>query len=96
MIARVRIAPLEQWCSEFRVYAADNPRLLSLVGMEIDIDPRTMLVGPTMDSADWEQHSKARRWVVYAESSARMRHVAGLSMDTLNRLWICEHLLEMD
>lgn len=45
MIAKVRIAPMERWCERALKSLQENPALAELVGLEIEILPRSMFVG---------------------------------------------------
>jgi hypothetical protein len=87
MIARVRIAPVEQWCEGFLCHADRSREKRTLPGLEIFIRTETM--------ADWD-YCAGRAWQVTPEAHSLIRATAGVPPDDDREGWICEHLLEMD
>jgi hypothetical protein len=86
MIARVRIAPVQQWCKD-----TDAARLREgsgEVGAEIEILTRSMV----LDDCDG---SPAKHWRMTRRSYKKLCKIIG-SVPDAEEVWICEHMLEMD
>ena len=85
MIARVKIAPIEQWCSEPKEIAAEMGA--PEVGFEVEI-----LINRTRKSPCGE-----REWELTKKSHVALLALIGLNYDDgRHGTWICRHLLEMD
>jgi len=84
-IAKVRIAPKEQWCdiSDRLNFGCGNEQ-----GVEIEIRTETMHVSPNCGG---------KRWIVSPESRAKLFEAIGRPDHAPTReMTICEHMLEMD
>jgi len=90
MIAKVRIAPIEQWCKRLRENASEVPELLNFVGMEVEINPASMKVESTSHDLD------CRWWKLSDKSKAEMCGRAPKLGERSTNYYICEHMLEMD
>jgi hypothetical protein len=86
MNAKVKIAPIEQWCEMHREQAKLNPDMRRLVGLEITILPESMV-----------QKEGGRSWTLTRESYLLMAAACGLGdPERFHTGTICEHMLEMD
>ena len=87
-IARVKIAPIEQWCDWYKKPATKNARTKkiasSFVGLTIGIDTESM--------RDAACVPKARMWNVTTDSIKKLSLLA----NRISGFAICEHMLEMD
>jgi hypothetical protein len=88
-VTRVKIAPVEHWCSAMRDAIKEEPRLADIAGMEVEILTDTMHWG--VDGYG----ETGRAWMLTPESCAKMDSVSGLGGGIENKA-ICEHLLELD
>jgi hypothetical protein len=83
MIARVRIAPVEQWCDWHKV------KIYKIApGNEISIDTASCAVDPP--GLDLRGHEPGKRWWLVGEEDIRRYG------STPRHRWICESMLEMD
>jgi hypothetical protein len=90
MIARVRIAPIEQWCSEV-MKTADEPEVYgtqSEVGMYVEILTESMRPSRDADCGGNE-------WALTDKSLDELVARTGAEMP-IRPCFICEHMLEMD
>ena len=86
MIATVRIAPVEQWCKRSLEAISDNPQLVESVGVPVLIDTQSVRLGKECDGREWVCINGVELELQYRNKV----YPAGWKM------WICEHLLEMD
>jgi len=90
MIAKVRIAPVERWCEpmqeEYR--RRETPQL---IGMEAAINTRSMRAGNLCIN-----RCESREWLLEDSAAKRLRETIGIGPASEQRVWICEHMLEMD
>ena len=93
MIAKVRIAPLEQWCEPGRQELARFPQAVHLPGLEIELQPESMQVMPHTGMDE-----PTRAWIITRESWHRIGRVIGWTYDEdgIDLCRLCEHMLEMD
>jgi len=84
-VARVKIAPLDNWCENYR----NLPK--ELVGLEIAIETSSL------DSNPERFGCGGRFWNVDELTGNRLRELCGLAPITAPDITIiCEHMLEMD
>jgi len=88
MIARVRIAPVEQWCAWYKKAATVNAHTMknaqSLVGSTVEIETNSM--------RNAQCKKDARMWDVMPGS---FRKLHANWNRTGGRFAICEHMLEL-
>lgn len=89
MIAKVRIAPVEQWCEGLRDNAKSLPELQQLCGMPIEIEPDSMKVESRMHEED------CRWWRISPKTKEDLIEKVPRLADHPSR-YVCEHMLEMD
>jgi hypothetical protein len=90
MIARVRIAPIEQWCDMLRKASDGHPAQHLLPGREVEIDTQSMRSGAFIPDT-----CEGRKWKLSNESQDTIDiTIHGHTMRTA--AWFCEHMLEMD
>ena len=84
-IARVRIAPIEQWCPD-SLQAGAVERGSKIVGLVVEIIPSSMVV------------EECRKWILTDESMKSLHERAQTPHEIRARSGhkICEHMLEMD
>lgn len=88
-IAKVRIAPMEQWCYWYYVPKGKEHIAARIVGQPVFINTATMR--PANCDA------KARMWDATDESWDRLHLISGAKIsDDDPARGICEHMLEMD
>lgn len=87
MIAKVRIAPVERWCSESANYAARHPETLKICGAEVEIIPTSMAILPCGGKG------LSRYWNLSDSSDATLDALTGKHHHGTR---LCEHMLEMD
>lgn len=88
MIAKVRIAPVEQWCESYR----NAKPFFPLAGLEIEIFPRSM----TERLPAWHTEP-CKVWEITSESIRRMCEVIGAEITWKDgQPGLCEHMLELD
>ena len=87
MIAKVRIAPVDRWCT----WANPDriPEAATLVGMEIEIETSSMF-------RDYFLHPESRLWLLTEASKRRIFESLPGRATPDSRWLICEHMLEMD
>ena len=90
MIARVRIAPVEQWCHWYAKDLPKHPVIAGIAGLAVEIETTSMR------SANCDP--EARMWDATMESWKKLYGITGESPSNLRdgKLGICEHMLEMD
>ena len=88
MVTKVRISPINQWCSFLKALARGNPRYCDLVGMEVEIETSSMRERVGSDG-------RGRAWGLTLESTQLMDMITGQGMAT-EPATVCEHMLEMD
>jgi len=92
VIARVRIAPVEQWCSTYLELLACEPSYRKLVGKEVEIETSTVYRA--------ENHKEqCRKWAITLESAKQLRLTCGfgdIADLPVTQEALCEHMLEMD
>ena len=84
MIAKVKIAPRENWCAHAR---ESGERVAACVGMEAKIITNSM-------HRD-ERICDGRRWDLTESSGRLLREMAGAEPSQRPQT-VCEHMLEMD
>ena len=87
MIAKVRIAPLERWCSWVKSDALPNDSLLP--GLEIEIMTHTMISDMAFDGC------VGKRWMATLESQNKIDEILFGHAQGQKAFW-CEHMLELD
>lgn len=88
MIARVRIAPVEQWCEVALKIAGKDRKVFLQAGKEVLI-----IIDDVRTGHVWE--CGGREWQM--EETCALARRAEMGKDLIpSRWWICEHMLEMD
>lgn len=95
MIAKVRIAPVEQWCPELRkvfepLWAEHADEMEPSSGSVIGIETSSMRVSPMCGGREW--HIAVLQDGIIATDPSTGREVDPNKVDG----WACEHMLEMD
>lgn len=88
MIAKVRIAPIEQWCAAVRE-TEENPEIYGApteVGMFVEILTDTMRVANNCEGREWA--------LTDASLDALIEKTGAIEPD--RPCYICEHMLELD
>ena len=94
-IARVRIAPIEQWCDGMKRDSAPHPRHVELPGMTVGILTETMVEGDQIANTLPPIPCAGKKWKLDSESQKQIDIIIyghPLSFPA----WWCEHLLELD
>jgi hypothetical protein len=90
VIARVRIAPVEQWCKsngDSNDIENSRPEMCpNIVGVEVEIHTAPVVKSCFCDG---------RLWILTASSTAKLEQLLGKDWDG-TQAQICEHMLEMD
>ena len=81
MITRLRIAPVERWCEETSPRRDDGE-----VGLQVEIETTSMRTG---------RGCSGRSWLMTERSSEMLSRISKTTYSH-ERIWICEHMLEMD
>jgi hypothetical protein len=87
MIARVRIAPVEQWCDGLKTLCGNDDPMISLVGMPISIHTESLTV------SRW---CGGKTWIIEEKSAKQLRAEGGRPKADSYPRFACEHMLEMD
>jgi hypothetical protein len=93
MIARVRIAPVEQWCEELTDTLDLCPNLAKLVGEPVDLIAGKM--GKTRCIVGGMEGDFKRFYATF-ESAERLHNLVGAHSGARGTGALCEHMLEMD
>ena len=88
MIAKVRIAPVEQWCKRALLELEQFPASATIIGKVVEIIPSSMRV----DVEEIPDLPGTRFWLVSKETRDALVAEVGESRGR----WVCEHMLEMD
>lgn len=86
MIARVRIAPVERWCE----LPKGEPEWFVTAGRTVEIHTDDMRTRTTRGGEMF------REWPMTVESTKVFSELTGIHCAKDERLFVCEHLLEMD
>jgi len=93
MIAIVKIAPKEHWCSgcrnEATKYGVDIDKI---AGMSVEIFTESLL--PNW-KGKYGSPCDGRIWQLTMDSTNRLREMMNFSKDN-RESWLCEHILEID
>lgn len=87
MIAKVRIAPIEQWCEPCR-NGHPPEECLPLVGMEVEIITESMVRDTRCPDG--------MSWQITEDSKQRGFHALGIFNVPPIPWLLCQHMLEMD
>lgn len=90
-IAIVRIAPVERWCTYVRscTHHWTEKQVGAEVGMLVEIDTASMKVRSEQSLC------AGKEWLLTLKSVKALLERIG-SSNPVERMWICEHMLEMD
>jgi hypothetical protein len=88
--AIVRIAPVEHWCDNYKECLDDQPELLRLPGVEIEIELASC------ETTTEDHDAPVNRWRVTERSKAEVSYLLGESSPDESGWHICRCMLEMD
>lgn len=96
MIAKVRIAPIEHWCTQgLRQVERRNLRPAAIIGKEIRIHTETRAILNDENLFRNPESCSGAYWDIEKESGKELAQAFGL-VDHGGIFVVCEHMLEMD